>query len=82
MSSANSAISRRVGARPIIALRYKNKEEKNRQAREQYQLFATPQYTYRVFVTDLERAIDLLVWFYNQRAGAENLIKEANIIGQ
>ena len=23
-------------------------------------------------------AVDLLVWFYNQRAGAENLIKEAN----
>ena len=25
-----------------------------------------------------QRAIDLLVWFYDQRAGAENLIKEAN----
>jgi Transposase DDE domain group 1 len=31
-----------------------------------------------VFVTDMDRALDLLVWFYNQRAGAENLIKEAN----
>ncbi len=63
----------------FVALRYKKKEEKtNPQEREQYQLFDTPQYTYRVFVTDMERAIDLLVWFYNQRAGAENLIKEAN----
>src|SRR6266478_1588294 len=62
----------------FVALRYKNKEEKHPQEREQYQLFDTPQYTYRVFVTDMERAIDLLVWFYNQRAGAENLIKEAN----
>jgi hypothetical protein len=26
----------------------------------------------------MDRALDLLVWFYNQRAGAENLIKEAN----
>ena len=26
----------------------------------------------------MEGAIDLLIWIYNQRAGAENLIKEAN----
>ena len=26
----------------------------------------------------MKDAIALLVWFYNQRAGAENLIKEAN----
>jgi hypothetical protein len=26
----------------------------------------------------MKEAIDLLVWVYNQRAGAENLIKEAN----
>ena len=45
---------------------------------EQYQLFETPEYTYRVFVTNMKEAVDLLVWFYNQRAGAENLIKEAN----
>jgi hypothetical protein len=63
----------------FLALRYQKKEEeKNPQEREQYQLFDTPEYSYRVFVTDLERAIDLLVWFYNQRAGAENLIKESN----
>jgi hypothetical protein len=63
----------------FVALRYKKKEEKKSPPeREQYQLFDTPEYTYRVFVTDMDRAIDLLVWFYSQRAGAENLIKEAN----
>lgn len=63
----------------FVALRYKKKEEeKSPPEREQYQLFDTPEYTYRVFVTDMDRAIDLLVWFYSQRAGAENLIKEAN----
>ena len=61
----------------FIALRYQ--KEKTEEEREQYQLFDTPQYTYRVFVTNIEDgAINLLVWFYNQRAGAENLIKEAN----
>jgi hypothetical protein len=33
---------------------------------------------YRVFVTGTDNPLDFLVWFYNQRAGAENLIKEAN----
>jgi hypothetical protein len=32
----------------------------------------TSQYKYREFVTDF------VVWFYDQRGGAENLIKEAN----
>ena len=62
----------------FIALRYQKNEEKVPGEDEQYQLFDTPEYTYRVFVTNMGRAIDLLVWFYNQRAGAENLIKEAN----
>ena len=31
-----------------------------------------------MFVTNLKGPLDVLVWFYNQRAGAENLIKEAN----
>ena len=62
----------------FVALRYRKKEEKNPPEREQYQLVDTPEYTYRVFVTDMDRAIDLLIWFYSQRAGAENLIKEAN----
>ena len=60
----------------FIALRYQKKEEPT--PREQYQLFDSSQYIYRVFVTNMKRPIDLLVWFYNQRAGAENLIKEAN----
>ena len=63
----------------FIALRYHKKPRpKAAEEPEQYQLFDTPEYSYRVFVTDMKDAIDLLVWFYNQRAGAENLIKEAN----
>jgi hypothetical protein len=61
----------------FIALRYRNDDPKSKE-REQYQLFDTPQYLYRVFVTNMEDEIFTLVWFYNQRAGAENLIKEAN----
>ena len=61
----------------FIALRYK-KEERARGDQEQYQLFDTPGYSYRVFVTNMKGPIDLLVWFYRQRARAENLIKEAN----
>ena len=59
----------------FIALRYQKKDET---PREQYQLWETPEYIYRVFVTDMKDPIHLLVWLYNQRAGAENLIKEAN----
>ena len=29
----------------------------------------TSEYSYRVFVANMKEAIDLLVWFYNQRAG-------------
>jgi Transposase DDE domain group 1 len=59
----------------FLALRYEKKDEA---PKEQYQLWETPAYIYRVFVTDMPDAIELLVWHYNQRAGAENLIKEAN----
>jgi Transposase DDE domain group 1 len=59
----------------FIALRYEKKDES---PKEQYQLMETADYIYRVFVTNLEDAIELLVWFYDHRAGAENLIKEAN----
>ena len=63
----------------FIALRYeKERQPAEGEQSEQYQLFETSEYTYRVFVTNLDTAIDLLVWFYNQRATAENLIKEAN----
>ena len=46
--------------------------------KEQYQLFETSQYKYRVFVTDLTDPTDFVVWIYNERGGGENLIKEAN----
>ena len=63
----------------FLALRYhKPPQPKAPEQPEQYQLFDTPEYRYRVFVTNMTDAIYLLTWFYNQRAGAENLIKEAN----
>ena len=63
----------------FVALRYeKTREEKEVEAKEQYQLFETSQYKYRVFVSDMPDPIYFVVWFYNQRGGAENLIKEAN----
>ena len=60
----------------FVALRYEKESETDEV--EQYQLFATSSYAYRVFVTNLAEPIAAVVWFYNQRAGAENLIKEAN----
>jgi hypothetical protein len=63
----------------FIALRYRKKRQASATAQpEQYQLFDTPEYSYRVFVTNMTDPVYLLAWFYNQRAGAENLIKEAN----
>lgn len=63
----------------FVALRYHKKSKPaKRNEPEQYQLFETPQYSYRAFVTDLDAPIDAVVGFYRQRAGAENLIKEAN----
>ena len=63
----------------FLALRYEKKPEAcAADEPEQYQLFDTPEYSYRVFVTNMDGPVDALVWFYNQRAGAENLIKEAN----
>jgi hypothetical protein len=63
----------------FVALRYeKAREEMDAKESEQYQLFETSQYKYRVFVTDMTDPIHFVVWFYNQRGGAENLIKEAN----
>ena len=59
----------------FIALRYERKDEP---PKEQYQLLRTADYIYRVFVTNLEDEIELLAWHYDQRASAENLIKEAN----
>ncbi len=64
----------------FIALRYEKDPDDEEEAEGvvQYQLFATKQYKYRVFVTNMTQPIDKVVWFYNQRAGAENLIKESN----
>src|SRR5437879_437432 len=62
----------------FIALRYAKDEQNEPDDKQQYQLFETRPYKYRVFVTNLKDPIPLVVWFYNQRAGAENLIKEAN----
>jgi hypothetical protein len=64
----------------FVALRYEKDTEEEEEPGEivQYQLFATKKYKYRVFVTNMKEPIDKLVWFYNQRAGAENLIKESN----
>jgi hypothetical protein len=63
----------------FIALRYeKDPDEDEAEETVQYQLFATKQYKYRVFITNMDDPIDELVWFYSQRASAENLIKESN----
>lgn len=63
----------------FLALRYEKKPKAPpAEEPEQYQLFDTPEYSYRVFVTNIKGSVAELVWFYNQRAGAENLIKEAN----
>ncbi|HEX2713311.1 MAG TPA: IS1380 family transposase [Candidatus Acidoferrales bacterium] len=63
----------------FVALRKeKPREEVEADEAEQYQLFETSRYKYRVFVTDFVEPIDFVVWFYGQRGGAENLIKEAN----
>lgn len=64
----------------FLALRYEKDPDDGEESDDvvQYQLFATKQYKYRVFVTNMEGPTDKLVWFYNQRAGAENLIKESN----
>jgi len=63
----------------FVALRKpKPFEELKGDEAEQYQLFETSQYKYRVFVTDFAEPIDFVVWFYGQRGGSENLIKEAN----
>jgi DDE family transposase len=63
----------------FVALRYeKTREEVAAEESEQYQLFETSRYKYRVLVTDMSDPIHFVVWFYNQRGGAENLIKEAN----
>jgi hypothetical protein len=63
----------------FLALRYEKKRKAGGvETPDQYQLFETPYYIYRVFVTNMDGPVHTLVAFYAQRAGAENLIKEAN----
>jgi hypothetical protein len=63
----------------FLGLRYEKKPEAHEADEpEQYQLFDTLEYTYRVFVTDMDGPLDAMVGFYRGRATAENLIKEAN----
>ena len=63
----------------FVALRSeKERKELTAEETEQYQLFETSQYKYRVLVTNMSDPIYFVVWFYGQRGGAENLIKEAN----
>jgi hypothetical protein len=63
----------------FLAVRYEKKSKGGEvEEPEQYQLFDTPEYTYRVFVTDMDAPLDALVGFYRGRGSAENLIKEAN----
>jgi hypothetical protein len=63
----------------FLALRYEKKRKAGAvDAPDQYQLFETSKYIYRVFVTNMDGPVHTLVTFYAQRAGAENLIKEAN----
>ncbi len=63
----------------FVALRYAKKPKAAEAGEpEQYQLFDTPEYAYRVFVTSMNAPIDVLAGYYRQRASAENLIKEAN----
>ncbi len=59
----------------FIALRYQKKDEAPKSSISCGRPRST---SIELFVTDMKDAIHHLVWFYNQRAGAENLIKEAN----
>jgi hypothetical protein len=52
----------------FLALRYhKQSPTTAAEGPEQYQLFDTPEYRYRVFVTNMTDAIYMLAWFYNQQ---------------
>ena len=62
----------------FVALRFPKAPSRREEAPEQYQLFETSAYTYRVFVTNLKGPVYRVVDFYNHRCAAENLIKEAN----
>jgi hypothetical protein len=51
-------------ANRFVALRYQKKPKRKELSEpEQYQLFDTPAYSYRVFVTNLDFPIDVVVGF-------------------
>lgn len=56
-----------------IALRYEKKAQTNQDEPGQYQLFDTPDYSYRVFVTNLDGPIDALVWFLQSAGPARKI---------
>jgi len=58
----------------FVAIRYPATVKRG----EQYQLFETEQYLYRVLLTNIKGRPERLIEFYDGRAGAENLIKESN----
>jgi hypothetical protein len=54
----------------FLALRYeKTAEAGQTEEHEQYQLFDTPEYTYRVFVTNMDAPLDALGGSSNQATG-------------
>jgi len=65
------------GPRRFVAVRTPVEEEEVKEP-EQYQLFQGKDYTYRAFVTNWKTSVAGVVEGYAGRAGAENLIKEAN----
>src|SRR5438105_15913669 len=80
MACASSTISRKAGAKRTGSSPCATRKSRSRTRlrSRSYQLFETAEYSYRVFVTNMQDPVWFLAWLYNQRAGAENLIKEAN----
>jgi len=66
------------GPRRFVAVRTPLEQGAQPGTAEQYQLFASTQYMYRVFVTNWKTSPASVVEGYAGRAAAENLIKEAN----
>ena len=68
-ASASFPTSRKAGGRPIGSspcVTKRSPKPATADEPEQYQLFDTPNYAYRVFVTNMKRTLDLLVWFYGE----------------
>jgi hypothetical protein len=77
-TTVHTLYGQQMGGRKSYNPKNKGKRSYQPMQIEQYQLFETKQYKYRVFVTDMRDPIYFVVWLYSQRGGAENLIKEAN----